>query len=235
MSHPCYLDGELPLCPSAINLGEQVDTPDGFASTLLPQEYSVEAIKKTLAEYRQAAAGAKMAGFDGIELHAQLFTLIPQFLSAATNQRSDAYGDSIQNRCRIFFEILDKLVSIFPGNKVGVEFTPAAFNNGIIQPDEETIDTFAYILGKLNDYDIAFVELVGPRESLKGTPIATWEDDFFGWFRSHFKGTIIANLGFLAESADDIILQKKAVHISIGWAATPSRGPNILRIMACAH
>lgn len=216
VSHPDYFNGELPLGPSAINPQEKVFTPTGFKDTLIPKEYSAEQLKTTIAEYKQAAINAKLAGFDGLELHAQLFTLIPQFLSPATNQRTDEYGGSIENRSRILFEILDQLIEIFPGKRVGVKFTPASFNNGIIQPDESTVPTYDYIFKKLNEYDVAFIELVGPRVDLQDTPVSAWNDDFFGYFRKLYKGTIIANLGFTFESGNQIIADGKADLVSFG-------------------
>ncbi len=216
VSHPYYFDGELPFGPSAINPREQVYIPSGFTQTLTPREYTLEGINATIASYKQAALNAKNAGFDGIELHAQLFTLIPQFISATTNQRTDGYGGSIKNRCRILFEILDELVEVFPGNNVGIKFTPAAFDNGIIKPDENTVTTFEYILNKLNHYNLAFIELVAPRIILENTRIAVWQTDFFGWFRWRYKGTVMANMGFNAEKGNGIIGEGKADLVSFG-------------------
>lgn len=215
-SHPDYLDGALPLGPSAINLKEKAFTPEGFKDTVTPKPYSIEEIKETIEEFRQAAINAKEAGFDGIELHAQLFTLIPQFLSISTNRRTDEYGGSIANRCRILFEILGVLISVFPGKKVGVKFTPAAFNTGIIQPDENTIPTFDYIFRELNRYDIAFVELVGPSADLKGTPIAALQDNFYAHFRAIYKGMLMANSGFNLETGNNIVAAGHADLVSFG-------------------
>lgn len=216
VSHPYYFNGELPYGPSAVNPMEKVFIPEGFTDTMIPRAFDLEAIQTLLLEYRQAALNAREAGFDGIELHAQLFTLIPQFLSASTNQRTDQYGGSIVNRCRILLEILDELIDIFPDKQVGIKFTPAAFNNGIIRPDEDTVKTFEYLLEELNRYDLAFIEVVGPRLDLSGTPLSDWQNDFFGWFRSRYHGTLIANLGFTAELADDIIKRNKADLVSFG-------------------
>ena len=218
VSHPDYFNGELPLGPSAINPGEKSFTPHGFKDTVTPRAYTIEQIRDTIEEYHQAAINAKAAGFDGLELHAQLFTLIPQFLSAATNQRTDEYGGSITNRSRILFEILNVLIKVFPGKKVAVKFTPAAFNPGIIRPDENTIADYEYLLHQLNEYDIAFLEIVGPAGTLTGTPIASWEDQYYSFFRNNYKGTIVANLGFNYDSGNKIIADGLADLVSF---ATP--------------
>jgi N-ethylmaleimide reductase len=217
-SHPDYFDGELPLGPSAINPGEKSFTPQGFKDTVTPRAYTIEQIQETIEEYHRAAINAKAAGFDGLELHAQLFTLIPQFLSAATNQRTDEYGGSITNRSRILFEILDVLIKVFPGKKVGVKFTPAAFNTGVIKPDENTIADYEYLLHKLNEYDIAFLEIVGPAVPLTCTPVASWGDQYYSFFRNNYKGTIMANLGFTYNSGNKIVADGLADLVSF---ATP--------------
>jgi N-ethylmaleimide reductase len=153
-----------------------------------------------------------------LELHAQLYTLIPQFLSAATNQRTDEYGGSITSRSRILFEILAVLINVFPGKKVGIKFTPSAFNTGIIKPDENTIADYEYLLHKLNEYDIAFLEIVGPSVGLSGTPIASWEDYYYSFFRTNYKGSIVANGGFNYDSGNKIIADGLADLVSF---ATP--------------
>jgi N-ethylmaleimide reductase len=217
-SHPDYFNGDLPLGPSAINPQEKSFTPQGFKDTVTPGAYTIEQIRETIEEYHQAAINAKAAGFDGLELHAQLFTLIPQFLSAATNQRTDEYGGSITNRSRILFEILDVLIKVFPGKKVAIKFTPAAFNTGIIKPDENTIADYEYLLQKFNEYDIAFLEIVGPATGLAGTPIVSWEDQYYSFFRNNYKGAIVANLGFNYDSGNKIIADGLADLVSF---ATP--------------
>jgi N-ethylmaleimide reductase len=216
VSHPDFFDGELPLGPSAINPQEKTFTPYGFKDTLTPREYSIAEIEATIAEFKIAAENAKAAGFDGIEIHAQLFTLIPQFLSKSTNQRTDQYGGNIENRSRVLFEILNTIKSVFNENQIGIKFTPAAFNPGIIKPDEHTLATYTYILQQLNNYDLAYVHLVGPAVDLSGTPLSSIKEDYFGYFRKLYKGTIMANLGFDRASGNEIILSGKADLVSFG-------------------
>ena len=216
VSHPDHLQGRLPFGPSPINPMEKTYTPEGFKDTLVPREHTLDSIKETIEEFRSAAANARIAGFDGVELHSQLFTLIPQFLSTATNKRTDQYGGSIENRARLLFEVLEALKDGFKSSAVGVKFTPAAMNNGIIQPDSTTIPTFRYIMNQLNDYNLAYVQIVGPTQSLKGTPLQEIEDGYFQFFRKHYKGILIANGGFELESAIEIIEEGTADLVSFG-------------------
>jgi N-ethylmaleimide reductase len=224
-SHPDYHDGALPLGPSAINPQEKAFTPQGFMDTVTPDAYTLEQIRELIADYKQAAANAKTAGFDGVEIHALIYTLIPQFLSEATNQRTDEYGGSIENRSRLLFELLDAVEQVFPSGRIGMKFSPAAFNPGIIRPDHQTIATFDYILRKLDNRKIAFVELMAPGTDLKGTPIEDLHDNFFPFFRSIYKGTIMANGGFTFDTGNQIIEQGLADLVS--FAAPFIANPNL--------
>lgn len=216
VSHRDHLGGKLPKGPSAVNPEEQSFTPSGFKATEIPEALSLEDITEIISSFRTAAENTVKAGFDGAELHAQLFTLIPQFLSRATNQRGDSYGGDISNRSRILFEILDALIEVIGHNKVGIKFTPTAFNPGIIRPDVETLSDYIYILDKLNSYPLAYIHIVGPAVDLSSTPLAAIKEDYFGFFRKHYLGTIIANLGFDRDSANDIISAGKADLVSFG-------------------
>jgi N-ethylmaleimide reductase len=217
-SHPDFFDGALPLGPSAINPQISTFTPNGVKESVTPNAFTIEEIKQTVLEFRQAAQNAKEAGFDGVELHAQIFTLIPQFLSIKTNQRTDEYGGTIENRARLLFEILDVLKEVWPGNRIGIKFTPTAFNPGVLVPDEHTIPTYDYILGKLNDYDLGYLHLVGPATELTGTIIAALNENYFEHFRKIYKGTLMANGGFTQQTGNRIIADGVADIVSYGAA-----------------
>jgi N-ethylmaleimide reductase len=216
-SHPDFFDGELPAGPSAINPQTKSFTPEGFKDSLTPRELTVAEIKQTVRDYKQAAQNAKEAGFDGVEVHALVGMLIPQFLSLATNQRTDEYGGSIENRARIIFEILDAIIQVWDSTRVAIKFTPVAISNvGIMTPDEETIPMFQYILKKLSDYNLAYLHIVGPAEDLTGTPVAVLQDNYFSHFRRHYSGRLMANLGFTQESGNAILKDGTADLVSFG-------------------
>jgi N-ethylmaleimide reductase len=216
-SHPDHLNGELPAGPSAINPQTKSFTPNGFKDTLTPRELTISEIKQTVHDYKQAAHNAKEAGFDGVEVHAQSGMLIPQFLSLATNHRTDDYGGSIENRARIIFEILDAIIEVWDSSRVAIKFTPVAISNvGIVTPDEETIPMFQYILRKLNDYNLAYLHIAGPAEDLTGTPVEILMDDYFSHFRRNYNGRLMANLGFTRESANAILEEGNADLVSFG-------------------
>ncbi|MGX5690809.1 alkene reductase [Arcticibacter tournemirensis] len=216
-SHPDFFDGELPAGPSAINPKTKSFTPEGFKDSLTPREFTVAEIKQTVQDYKHAAQNAKEAGFDGVEVHAQTGMLIPQFLSLATNQRTDEYGGNIENRARIVFEILDAIIEVWGSTRVSIKFTPVAISNvGIMTPDVETIPLFQYILKKLSDYNLAYLHIVGPAEDLAGTPVEVLQDNYFSHFRRNYSGRLMVNMGFTQESGNAILNEGIANLVSFG-------------------
>jgi N-ethylmaleimide reductase len=216
-SHPDFFNGELPAGPSAINPGTRSFTPDGFKDSLAPREMTVAEIRQTIQDYKQAAKNCIEAGFDGVEVHAQVGMLIPQFLSAVTNQRTDEYGGSIENRARIVFDILDAILEVWDSTRVGIKFSPVAFSGvGIMTPDEYTIPTFQYLSQRLSDYNLAYLHITGPAQDLTGTAVEELQDNYFRHFRDHYRGRLMANLGFTRESANAILKEGIADLVSFG-------------------
>ena len=216
-SHPDFFNGELPAGPSAINPQTRSFTPEGFKDSLTPRELTVAEIKQIVQDYKQAATNAKQAGFDGVEVHALVGMLIPQFLSHATNQRTDEYGGSIENRSRIVFEILDAIIQVWNSTRVAIKFSPVALSNvGIMTPDQETIPTFKYILKRLSEYNLAYLHIVGPAEDLAGTSVAELQENYFSHFRKNYNGRLIANLGFTQETANAILEEGTVDLVSFG-------------------
>ncbi|MFH6683381.1 NADPH dehydrogenase NamA [Bacillus amyloliquefaciens] len=99
------LDGDI-YAPSAIPFDEQSKTP---------AEMTTEQIKETIQEFKQAAARAKEAGFDIIELHAAHGYLMHEFLSPLSNHRTDEYGGSHENRYRFLGETIDAVKEVWDG------------------------------------------------------------------------------------------------------------------------
>nr|WP_305910174.1 alkene reductase [Methylomarinum sp. Ch1-1]MDP4520226.1 alkene reductase [Methylomarinum sp. Ch1-1] len=113
ISDPYFLNGELPVAPSAI-------APTGHVSLLRPQRefvtpraLKIEEIPDIVDSYRQGAENAKKAGFDGVEIHGANGYLLDQFLQDSSNQRNDAYGGSVENRARLLLEVTDAAISVW--------------------------------------------------------------------------------------------------------------------------
>ena len=159
MSHPDFHNGDLPLSASAINPESQSYTPEGFKDTVTPKEMSIEDIKRTIQDFKNAAKNAMDADFDGIEIHSSNGYLFHQFFNATSNKRKDEYGGSIENRAKILFETIDAIKEVMPENKIGLRLNPSLHGLFGMTMDEETIPTFDYIIKKLNEYDLAYLHL----------------------------------------------------------------------------
>ncbi|MDR6357308.1 2,4-dienoyl-CoA reductase-like NADH-dependent reductase (Old Yellow Enzyme family) [Pseudomonas psychrotolerans] len=101
ISDPSYLDGELPVAPSAIPAQGHVSLLRPKRDYVTPRALETEEIPGIVAAYRRGAENAKRAGFDGVEVHGANGYLLDQFLQSDTNRRSDAYGGSIEHRARL--------------------------------------------------------------------------------------------------------------------------------------
>lgn len=202
LSHPDFHNGELPLAPSAINPNQQVYTKDGFTNTVTPKEMSVDEIKQTVQDFKNAAKNAISAGFDGIELHAANGYLFHQFFNGVSNSRTDDYGGSIENRARFLFEVLEALKSVIELSQIGVRLNPNLHNAFGINMDENTIPTFEYIVKRLNNYGLAYIHLVEstPKENI---PFAV--KNVAKHFRPLYQGTLIINNGFTKKTGNEVI------------------------------
>lgn len=214
MSHPDLLNGELPHAPSAINPHSKAYTQDGFVDTVVPKEMTIGDIQQTIQDFKNAAANAVKAGFDGVELHAANGYLLHQFLVSASNQRTDEYGGSIENRARILFETLDALKEVIELNRVGIRFNPSSHNVFGMNIDELTIPTYEYIVNRLNDYGLAYIHLTEPFTDVTDVPHAVTE--VAKHFRPLYNGTLIINKGFNRETATRIIDEGNADLVAFG-------------------
>ena len=203
MSHPDFHNGELPLSASALNPEAKSFTLEGFKDTVTPKEMTIEDIKTTVQDFKNAAANAVKAGFDGVEIHSSNGYLFHQFFNGSSNKRTDAYGGSKENKARFFFEVLDAIQEVIPQEKIGARFNPSL--NGLfgMTMDEDTIPTFEYIIKKLNDYNLAYIHLSEPFTDVSEIPYAVSE--IAKYFRPLYNGTLMINTSFDKEKGNKII------------------------------
>lgn len=214
VSHPDFHGGELPVGPSAINPHDKVYTPEGLKETVTPRALEINEIKAIVQDFKNAAANAVKAGFDGIELHSSNGYFFQQFFNKCSNQRTDEYGGSIENRARILFEVLDALKEVIDLNRVGVRLNPSLHGLFGITVDEETIPTFEYIVKRLNDYNLAYLHLSEPFTPVADVPFAVTE--IAKHFRPLYNGTLIINKGFTQETGNKVIEDDLADLVAFG-------------------
>ncbi|HSO72655.1 MAG TPA: alkene reductase, partial [Thermodesulfobacteriota bacterium] len=153
-SHSSFHDGgKLPVAPSAIKInGDYIYTPKGKEPYETPRPLETDEIPKIVDDYGRAAERAQAAGFDGVEIHAANGYLIDQFLQSKTNQRSDHYGGSLENRYRFLDEIVQAIILALPPARVGVHLAPNGSFNDMGSPDFR--ETFLYVARRLDSYGL---------------------------------------------------------------------------------
>ncbi|ALI98816.1 alkene reductase [Rufibacter tibetensis] len=203
MSHPDFHNGALPVAPSAINPNDQAFTAEGFKPTVTPRALEIEEIKGIVEDFKKAAANAVEAGFDGVEIHSSNGYLFHQFFSRCSNQRTDEYGGTIENRARFFFEVLDAVKEIIDLSRVGVRLNPSMHEQFGITVDEQTAPTFEYIVQRLNNYNLAYLHLTEASPKVAELPYAIKE--IAKHFRPLYHGTLIINGGFTQETGNKVL------------------------------
>jgi N-ethylmaleimide reductase len=212
VSHPDFFNGELPLAPSDINPCLRAFTPTGFKHTVTPRAMTLADILRTVGDYRSAARRAHEAGFDGVELHCATTYLLPQFLNSALNIREDAYGGSPENRCRIVLDILNELIGVWGPGRVGVKISPT-MNQGGFRPTDATVETYDYLVARLNRLPLSHLQVVRAMDDLRGTPVEALQDTV-SYYRARYEGSLIANCGYDKPSATRLIERGEADLIS---------------------
>lgn len=147
------------VAPSSVKPAGQMWTDrEGNQDFPIPQELTTDDLKSTQKEYVQAAINAIEAGFDGIELHSANGYLLEQFLNPNTNQRTDNYGGSVENRSRFLLEIVEGINEAIGKDKVGVRFSPyGSFNN--MDPYNEVNETYTYLAAKLDKLGAVYLHI----------------------------------------------------------------------------
>jgi 2,4-dienoyl-CoA reductase-like NADH-dependent reductase (Old Yellow Enzyme family) len=204
ISDPTFLDGAAPVAPSAIAAKGHVSLLRPERDYPLPRALETAEIPGVVAAFRKGAENAKLAGFDGVEVHGANGYLLDQFLQDSSNQRTDNYGGSIENRARLMLEVTDACIEVWGAGRVGMHLAPRgdAHDMGDSSPRE----TFTYVARQLKARGIAFIcarEAVG-------------EDSLGPLLKQEFGGVYIANEKLTRESADALLGSGKADAVAFG-------------------
>jgi N-ethylmaleimide reductase len=214
ISHPDLLDGDLPVAPSAIPAEGEFFTPDGMKDYPTPRALETDEIPGIVADFGRASENAREAGFDGVELHGAFGYLPDQFLQSGTNDRTDRYGGSVENRARFHLEVVEALTSPWESERVGVKLSPSNRHYGMF--DEDAYETFSYLVEKLDEMELAYIHIMEPNgEDMDSGTVQIEETT--RTFRPHApETTMIANGGFDKESANQILADDAADLVSFG-------------------
>lgn len=206
VSHPANMPaGSKIIAPSAVALGGEMWTDsNGMQPYPVPKAMSEDEIASTIAEYAQAAKNGVEAGFDGVELHGANGYLIDQFLNTATNQRTDQWGGSVENRIRFAVEVARATVAAIGADRVGMRVSPYGVFNGAA-PDAKMDVMYLKLVEALNELGLVYIHIVD--HSAMGAPEVSPE--LKAKIRANFKGKYILSGGYDAARANaDLDAQK---------------------------
>jgi len=204
ISDPYYLDGAQPVAPSAIAAEGHVSLIRPLKPYVTPRALELDEIPGIVEAFRKGAENAKLAGFDGVEVHGANGYLLDQFLQDKTNHRTDAYGGSIENRARLMLEVTDAAISVWGSGRVGVHLAPRGDSHSM--GDSDPVATFTYLAREFAKRRIAFIcarEHAG--ENRIGPQI-----------KAAFGGVYIANEQFTNDSAEAALAAGEADAIAWG-------------------
>jgi 2,4-dienoyl-CoA reductase-like NADH-dependent reductase (Old Yellow Enzyme family) len=204
ISHPVFLDGELPVAPSALAPGGNVSLLRPATPFVTPRPLERREIPEIVAAFARGAQNAELAGFDGVELHGANGYLLDQFLQDSTNHRDDDYGGPVEHRARLLLEATDAAISVWGAGRVGVHLAPRGDFHSM--GDSNRAATFGYVARELGRRKIAFIcarEYAGP-------------DAIGPQLKTAFGGVYIANERFTYESAQEALDTGRADAVAFG-------------------
>ena len=204
MSDPMFLDGALPVAPSAVRPKGTISLVRPEKEFVTPRALSADELPQIVEAYRQGAVNARAAGFDGVEIHGANGYLLDQFLQDSTNQRTDEYGGALENRARLMLEVTDAVTSVWGADRVGMHLAPRGDAHDM--GDSNPLATFSYVAHELGRRGLAFLcarEHTGPGRI--GPQL-----------KKAFGGIYIANEGFTKETAEHALEAGEADAVAFG-------------------
>ncbi len=213
VSHPENMEqGTEVLAPSAIAFNDQMWTDSkGMQPYPVPKEMTLKDIEKEQLGFVMAAKNAIAAGFDGVEIHGANGYLVDQFINTASNQRSDVYGGSPENRGRFAIEVAQKVAAAIGADKTGIRLSPNGVFNGM-EVFDSVEETYGFIASELGKLKIAYIHIVD--HSSMGSPQVG--DDLKAEIRRSFGGVIIASGGLNKASVEKMLKEGKSELFAFG-------------------
>ena len=204
ISHPLFLNGKLPVAPSAIRPKGKVSLVRPVTNFETPRSLTTEEVKAVVEQFRRGAQNAQAAGFDGVELHGANGYLLDQFLQDGTNQRTDEYGGPIENRACLMLECADAAISVFGPERVGMHLAPHSPSHDI--SDSDPINTFTYVMEDLGKRGLAFICVRDPLGPQHLGPL----------LKQAFGGVVVMNEGYTKQTAEEVVERGEADAVAFG-------------------
>lgn len=209
--------GKLPVSASAIAINATTRLPSGETVPYeTPRALDTSEIPGIIEAYQQATRNAREAGFDGVEVHGANGYLLEQFLQTRSNQRTDQYGGSIENRARLLLEVTKAVVDAWSADRVAVRISPYGISNDSGEADPMPL--YTYVANELDKLGLAYLHLVEPRTSGVGRAEVFHEDvpKAYELFRPLWKGVLVTAGGFDGASAEEAVASGNVDVIAFG-------------------
>jgi N-ethylmaleimide reductase len=209
-------DGALPVAPSAVRpAGEHTNASGQAVPFETPRALEQEEIAQLVRDFVTAARNAQEAGFDGVEVHGANGYLLDQFLRNGTNQRTDRYGGSVENRARLLLEVVDAVIALLGAERVGVRLSPwNGFND---MSDSDGWALWDYVASELDKRKLAYLHVVEPRADFTtDLPLNENAPDAASRFKTRYKGPLISAGGYVAETARAAVADTRADAVAFG-------------------
>jgi N-ethylmaleimide reductase len=211
-SHSDFHGGRPPVSASAVRIsGDGIHTPVGKQPYETPRSLETHEVAAVVADYAAAAARARAAGFDGVEIHAANGYLIDQFLQSKTNLRTDDYGGSIEKRCRFLMDVVTAVSKVWPSRRVGVRISPNGVFNDMGSPNYR--EQFLHAAAALDRLNLGYLHVV---DGLAFGFHKLGEPMTLADFRGVFRGPIVGNCGYTLENAEAAVQEGLADLIAFG-------------------
>lgn len=207
--HPLLNNGTQPVAPSPIAItGDEVLTPEGKQPYVIPRELRDEELPGIVDGFKRAAANAKDAGFDGVEVHGANGYLLDEFLRDGANKRIGPYGGSPENRARLMFEVIEAVSQVWGSDRVGLRISPLNSYNNMI--DSDAIGLATWLAGQLNRFGLAYLHV------MRGDFLQQQSGDVMTPVRENYKGVLIGNMGYTPDEAEQAVLEGKLDAVAFG-------------------
>jgi N-ethylmaleimide reductase len=203
-------NGSAPVAPSAIRANGKTFVGGTFADVSEPRALELSEIPGIIDSFKQGAANAIAAGFDGVEIHGANGYLLDQFAKDGANKRTDSYGGSIENRAKLMLEVAKAVTSEVGSERTGIRISPVTPSNDISDSNPQAL--FDYIVDHLSALKLVYLHVV---EGATGGPRDIAPFDYRS-LRNRFKGAYIANNGYDFELANKVLSANEADLIAFG-------------------
>lgn len=208
--HPLLNNGRQPVAPSPIAITGEVHTPEGKKPYVIPRQLRDDELPSIVLGFRKAAENAKLAGFDGVEVHGANGYLLDEFLRDGANKRTGPYGGSLENRARLLFEVIETVCDVWGSDRVGLRISPLNSFNSMI--DSDPIGLSTWLATRLNEFRLAYLHV------MRGDFFQQQSGDILSPIRAHYQGIIIGNMGYSSKEAADAISEGELDAVAFGTA-----------------